>query len=196
MRTNLLRVASGLPVEPLAEKIRANPWWWNEITDRQDYPGSAHHDTKAIFLRWCPGRDIESAFTDVVAVAYPRGLDLLREWVSIVVAIRHMLPDPDPEVGRVIVASLKPGGRIDEHADEGLYADTFERFHVALNRVGDVLRVQRADGVDEYVTMLPGEAWWFNHKQPHTCTNYGDEERWHLIIDMKAPQYRRERGDT
>lgn len=198
MKPNILPVAFDLPIAPLVAKLEANPQWWDEITDRQDHPGSAHHDTKAIFLRWCPERDAASVFTDLRVVNYPRGLDLLNEAVPIVEQIRKMLAtmrDDHAELARVMIVSLKAGGKIDQHVDEGSYADTFERFHVALTDTSNALEVWRADGVREYITMLPGEAWWFNHKQPHACANYGETDRWHLIVDMKAPQYRRERGD-
>lgn len=189
---NLIRIASDLPVKGLLSALAAQPGLWDEITARQEYPGSAHIDTKAIFLRWCAGQDIPSAFTDLHAVDYPAFHALHRELWPIIDAVYSAVGGL--ELGRLMLVSLRPGGRVLPHIDEGPYADHFERFHVSLaSEPGNVYSVYDEHGSAETVHMKPGELWWFNHKTLHDAENGSKAPRVHLIADIVAPKYRRER---
>lgn len=173
--------------------IDADPALWGEITARQDHPASPHRDTEAIILRWCAGRDVVSVFTDLHTVNYPAFHKLHRQtWPLLDLVYANV---GGLELGRAMVVNLKPGGRIIPHADEGAYADRFERFHLVLHsKPGNFFHVEGADGEHtETATMHTGELWWFNHKAPHWVANTSDEPRVHLIVDIVAPKYRRER---
>lgn len=192
---NLIRIAVDLPIQPLRAAIEARPELWGEITDRQSYPGSAHRDTEAVFLRWCAGRDAISAFTDLQSVEYRAMHVLHREAWPLLDAVYAAVGGR--ELGRAMVVNLKPGGSITPHADEGAYADTFERFHVPLRSGADCFfHVAGERESYETVRMRPGELWWFNHKQTHWVGNVSHEPRWNLIVDIKAPAYRRERASA
>jgi hypothetical protein len=188
---NLIRIAVDMPIEPLRAAIDARPDLWGEITARQDHPMSPHRDTEAVFLRWCRGADVVSVFTDLVAVDYPALHVLHRETWPILDAIVNAVGGT--ELGRAMVVNLKPGGFIKPHADEGAYADTFERFHVPLRAPGECYFHVDGDGETETVRMKTGELWWFDHKRTHWVGNASVDPRWHLIVDIKAPAYRRER---
>lgn len=84
-------------------------------------------------------------------------------------------------IGRVMIVGLKPGGRIVPHRDEGLYAETYSRAHFCLYALPGNLFYCGFD----CVAMLPGELWWFNHRQTHSVVNNSDNERIHLILDYK-----------
>lgn len=165
------------------EEIRRNWYLWDEITHRQDYPGSAHTDTKAIYLRWAAEWTPACIF-DSLSAEWCDAAHSLGETMSLV---RYLLDAIGAtEFGRVMLVSLKPGGRITPHWDAGLYADHFDRFHVALQSdAGNAFTVD-----DASVHMADGEAWWFNHQLEHTVRNESQRERVHLIIDCVAPGFR------
>jgi quercetin dioxygenase-like cupin family protein len=83
-------------------------------------------------------------------------------------------------VGRVLVANLKPGGLIGKHIDEGLYAQHHDRYHLVVTSNPDVT----FSCGDEHVTMSPGEIWWFNNQIEHMVHNNSDHNRIHIIVDL------------
>lgn len=161
--------------------------WWQQITARQDTPGTCHQDTETIFFRWSADQSIEAVFTDLKAVNYPamEGLPCVKE---LVIKAHGIVGG---ELGRAILVKLKPGGEITPHIDEGLYADYYDRFHLPIvSRVGNNLYVGEDERSGEYCHMLPGELWWFDHKKKHFAVNSSNDDRLHLIIDIKADQFR------
>lgn len=178
-------LSSGLDVKPLTEALARQPELWSEVTGRQEYPGSAHRQTKAIFLRWCKGLDIKSAFTEIPAFNFP-AIGKLPEAHELINKTIHRVGAL--ELGRVLIVSLQPGGVITPHADEGAYADHYERFHIALYSKDCVFHCG-----GEMAEMKEGELWWFNHKLEHTVINISHEPRLHLIIDCVSPMFRESR---
>lgn len=191
MQKNFARISSGVDVEPLLAAINAAPNLWNEITARQTTPGSPHKSTETIFLRWAESQTLDAVFNEIPAVDYP-AMEKLPEARDL---IMKLLSGVDGiELGRAIIVKLKPDGFITPHADEGAYADHFERFHICLSASrGNGFFVGTPEANAELVCMKPGEAWWFNHKMTHWVVNESSEDRIHLIIDCVAPTYRRER---
>ena len=181
---NFDRIATGLDVAPLLAALDAMPELWGEITLRQDYPGSAHHDTDCIFLRGPRSFTPEDYFFDLGSFDYP-AMDKLAD--ALVPLLRQLLQDvlQVEELGRVLIVRLKPGGHVDAHVDEGDYADHFARFHVALT--GEPGSVLTAGG--EVQHFAPGEAWWFDHKVEHTADNLGDVPRIHIIFDAVTQRF-------
>ncbi|MGH2517808.1 MAG: aspartyl/asparaginyl beta-hydroxylase domain-containing protein [Ktedonobacterales bacterium] len=169
----------------LAE-IETNADLWGRHTLRQTYPESAHHDTETIYLRWAPEWTPESIFESTDAVDYPDEIKRLPTVTNLlhdaVLAILNAYPKQSGiTTARMIITRLKPGGRIDEHSDQGLYAQTFKRFHVPLlSREGNLFACEW-----ESVYMPPGGVWWFNHRRPHSVRNDSAEPRIHLILDAK-----------
>lgn len=180
---------AGLDVAPLARALESQPELWDEITLRQDFEGSPHQDTKCILLRWCKGLSLDAAFTEIQAFDRP-AMSALKEAHGL---INHVLGKvAATELGRVLIASLKAGGKILPHADEGTYADHFERFHIVLeSEDGNVFNCG-----NESTVMKPGELWCFNHKTKHEAWNFSQAPRTHLIIDAVAPQFRKERAEV
>lgn len=179
-------IQSGIDVSKLASSLAAQPSLFDEITDRQDFEGSAHKDTRAIFLRWCKGLSLLSAFTEIPAFNFPAmgQLTEAHELINKITSEVHA-----KELGRVLIANLRSGGVITPHADEGAYADHYERFHLVIkSEAGNEFICG-----GETVEMKTGELWWFNHKQEHTVLNRSASDRIHLILDAVAPAYRHER---
>lgn len=179
-------LSRGLDVCPLVEALKRNPELWDEITGREAFPNSPHKDTKSIFLRWCRGLELQSAFTEIPAFDYPAmgKLSEARELIN-----QTLQKVNATELGRVLIVNLRVGGAITPHSDEGAYADYYERFHIALScKPGNLFSCN-----GETVEMNPGELWWFNHKERHKAHNISGNDRIHMIIDCVAPTYRRER---
>ena len=191
---NFKLIAEGLNVQPLLDRLNAQPELWGRITDRQNFPGSPHKDTETIYLRWAKDRSLmggwydltqEDHFETIEALA-PEVLQLIQ---SVIGKIMGDVPQWDVNVGRVILTKMTPGGVITPHVDEGPYADRYDRFHVCLQGVSTF-------GCGESVQqMRNGQVWWFNHKLTHSVINH-EGDRIHLIIDLIAPEYRNMRGLT
>lgn len=162
LRDAALRELSGSPL-------------WDALTFRQDYPGSAHKDTKTIVLR---GPEVISlaAQESLDSKDYGLSLPATRKLVSSATALT-----PLTELGRIFVVSLRAGGHITRHADEGAYAAHFSRMHVSLQ--SDEGNDFECDG--EHVHMRPGSVWSFNHRREHEVWNRSSRERIHIIIDYK-----------
>lgn len=184
---NFELLSTGLNVGPLSGALKRQPELWGEITGRQDHPASPHKDTECVFLRWCKNLDVQSVFTEIPAFDFP-AMGKLREAHELInYTIRRVSA---LQLGRVLIVSLRPGGVITPHADEGAYADYYERFHIVLkSEYGNVFQCD-----EELVEMKTGELWCFNHKTEHTVRNLSDQPRLHMIIDAVAPKYRRERA--
>jgi hypothetical protein len=191
-------LAKDIPIKTLVESLEADPKLWRENTWRQDYvvqlerPISPQRDTEAVMFRWAPENTIESVRDSLNVVmnknilAIPDIVPVIEKCIEACGAI---------ELGRVFVAKLKPGGVVIPHQDYGMYADHFERFHLVLTSdVGNEFFVEDTLGHRETAHMNPGEFFWFNHKETHWAVNNSKTPRMHLIMDMVAPKYRRERA--
>ena len=190
-------LASDAPIEPLVKELEAFPDLWKENTWRQDYtvklerPVSPQKDTQALMFRWAPENTIESV-RDSLEVRNHANIIQFHD------ILPHICTCADiagaKELGRAFVAKLKPGGLVIPHQDYGMYADHFERFHLVLTSdPGNRFFVQDHNGHVESAYMEPGQFFWFNHKCIHWAVNESSTPRMHLIIDMVAPKYRRER---
>lgn len=191
MHQNFALLKSQVDVYPLLKALERNAHLFDQITGRQDTPGSPHSDTKAIFLRWSKDLSVHAAFNYIEAVDFPAFSELpeARELVADVIKATGA-----DKLGRVLITLLKPGGFILPHADEGAVADHYERFHLVLHsEEGNFFYSQLNPSSGEYVHMKEGEIWWFNHKRPHWVENNSGSDRIHLIVDAVAPKYRRER---
>ena len=181
---NCKLVASNMAVGPVLEALDAHKEMWSEITIRQEYPGSAHHDTECIFARGPEAFTPDKFFFDLGSYDYP-AMDRLAD--VLVPVLRPLLNDvlKVTELGRVLIVNLKAGGSVDEHIDEGTYADYFARFHVVISTNPYCYNITGGEPAHWAV----GECWWFDHKKPHAATNQGETDRVHIIIDAVAPDY-------
>ena len=187
---NFKRLAQGLPVGPLLERLARYPELWESGRARSEYPGSPHADAQAIMLRGPAEQNALAMFRDLDQVDYPAAYVLMPQ-LGILTNNVFDRVGLAMRTGRSMITRLPPGARIQPHVDEGLYADYYDRFHVCLDAEGSLFRC----GAEE-VLMQPGEAWWFNHKLEHEIWNGGTRDRLHLILDLAAPAYKRLRGLT
>ncbi|WP_176125784.1 aspartyl/asparaginyl beta-hydroxylase domain-containing protein [Paraburkholderia youngii] len=181
---NFERLLTGLPVAPLAAALADSPEWWQRITTRQDFLGSPHEGTETIFLRGPLDFTLEEYFGETYAADYPELAAVIDELMPIV---RPLLQAIEwKELGRMLLVRMPPGVALDEHTDEGAYAEHYSRFHIPLATNGQCELV--VNGQPQH--MQAGEAWWFNHRAPHSAHNMGETERVHLIVDAVSPMFR------
>lgn len=182
-------VASGIEVGPLLERLRSNSDLWAAEQGRQNYAGSAHRESQAIFLRWSKEKSVEAAFTEIEAVDYPAAAELMPQAGKAFQDALDAIGDVEYP-GRAMITRLPPAARVYPHSDEGAYAEHYDRFHLCLAADhGSVFRVG-----SESFNAKPGELWWFNHKRMHSVENNGATDRVHFIIDAVSPSHRARRG--
>ncbi len=175
------RLMTNLDVGPMLDALAAHPTLWDEITVRQDAPGSPHHDTECIWLRGPREITLDSVFNELRAVDYLSMESLAQAVYPLVAPVLRQIGST--LLGRVLIVNLKPGGRIDHHEDTGLYAKHFSRFHLVLkSKPGNAFTCE-----GETVHMEPGELWWFNHRGEHSVVNDSGEDRIHIIFDAQVP---------
>lgn len=179
---NFERITTGLDVVPLLKALEKAPELWREITLRQEYPGSAHHDTETIVVRGPKSFTREDYFFDFSALNYPAAIELDYLITPLVWPVLQALEVK--ELGRLFIVKLKPHGVIELHIDEGDYSDHYSRFHICLQSENATLTVR-----NETQHFAPGEAWWLDHKALHYGNNDSDVPRIHIIFDAVTPLY-------
>ncbi|RQZ57421.1 aspartyl/asparaginyl beta-hydroxylase domain-containing protein [Burkholderia cepacia] len=175
---NFLKVAEGADVTPLLIALQHRPDLWSTDAVRQTFAESPHRDVQDILLRFSDtsSEHIGDELICEDTEAY-RVLHVARPLVFAVMArVQGVM------LGRVLITRLAPGKRIHPHSDVlGRYANTYNRFHIPLQSApGCVFRAG-----DEHVYMRPGEVWDFNAHAEHEVINNSDEDRIHLIVDIK-----------
>lgn len=173
---NFKLLAERMNIEPLLNELSNFRELWRQTTVRQDTPGSPHHDTEAIIIAGPRELTVEAAFNDLESVVYPAGNSLLDVW-PLIDQIATLVNSS--KLGRAMIVSLKAGGVIDRHFDDGAYAAHYSRFHLCLQSDEG----NSFDCGDETVHMRPGELWQFDHHKYHSVTNASDRARIHLIVD-------------
>lgn len=200
------RIATGIAVEPLLKAIaEAEPPLWR-TTLRETYPGSAHAGAQSILVRGPrvpelavalahaavgqASRLIDDIQGDTVAIDYPATGHLMPAIGDAVMSVLEHVRSPLGDLGRVMLTKLPAGASIARHTDEGVYADLYDRFHLALQSDAGC---SFTCGPETYLPRA-GDAFWFNHKRQHAVENRSSRDRIHLIVDVMAPAYRALRG--
>lgn len=178
---HFLRLSSGVNVVPLLHCLQNYPELWNENSLRTLYPNSPHADADDIWLRFNDRKDWEQdparVMNDLENVFYPAWgkltparpivFDLLRLTEGV-------------RLGRVMITRLAPGKRITPHADGGLYAEYYRRYHVILqSQLGTNIR-----SGDETLSPRAGDVYWFDNLAEHEVINNGADDRIVMIVDI------------
>lgn len=162
------------------DQIHLNPYLFNMITIRQEVQGSCHADTQSIYLRGPRGFTVEQYTSHSDSVNYHMTsavVSAAKDAAEDAMGMLGVLEQAD--IGHVLIVSLKPGGKVLPHVDEGDYSDHYQRFHMVLDtNPGCVMRCG-----EESIHMEQGAVYWFNHKKPHSFANEGDTDRLHIIFD-------------
>lgn len=178
---NFVKIADGVDVVPLLLAVARQPHLWNQNTLRTQHPGTAHAEVDDIWLRFneIPDGQPELVADATECINYP-AFAALPQARPLIFGL--MAKVEGERLGRCMITRLKPGGRILPHEDMGAPATYYERYHVVLlSEPGCVF----AAG-DEKVHMRTGEVYWFDNTQTHEVWNNSQEDRVHLIVDIRA----------
>ena len=153
---------------------------------RQQVPNSPHHDTETIVLRGPKDATPAAWFEDGEMVDYP----IMKEWKAAritMLKIRNAaagLNGGKPvQIGKAMVVSLKVGGHVDWHTDEGEYAEAHLRLHVCLVPSPGAWLYSGGEAANIPV----GQLTFFQNRVLHSAINTGPCARHHLIVDCRRP---------
>jgi len=89
----------------------------------------------------------------------------------------------------VRILKLTPGSVIKPHSDEGLnYFDGFVRLHIPIQTNPNIEFIVAG----KKLVMKEGECWFADFNQTHSVCNKGENERLHLVIDLKVNDWLKE----
>jgi hypothetical protein len=166
----------------LLNEILRQPQLWQADTYLRNYPQGPFGQVETIFLRFPPASvtELERGQRDQHECVWMDGWLHLPSARDIVFGL--MAKVQGERLGRVMINKINAGGRIYPHADTPAHAEYWDRYHVVLKsspachfRCGD-----------EVVNMGTGTVWWFQNALEHEVQNDSDEERIHLIIDIRT----------
>ena len=107
--------------------------------------------------------------------------------------VREFVGTLGTEVHRVRFMRLKPGGgELERHTDQvdpdsGGSMGKLARIHVPIKTNENVVfTVWNTQGVPQKINMKFGEYWFLDTRKAHQAINGGDDERIHLVIDVKV----------
>lgn len=125
---------------------------------------------------------------------------------SFVNVLKSELPHLEDEsnIERIRILKLSKGeGELERHTDRqdkdaGIGDGQWTRIHFPLQTNSKVEFTQwNYDGSITTCKMGLGECWYLDMRKPHTAVNFGEEDRYHLVIDVKSNSHLRrwlERG--
>lgn len=181
---NFIKISENTDVSMLLHALAHHGDLWNKNKFRTTFENTPHVDVDDIWLRYA--NVIEDTTTtnvksDLGSIWYSP-ICFLPQVKPIVLNLMHKVEAYSLE--RLIVTKIKPGGIILPHADnegEYVHAGDIARYHIVLNgKEGSLFRCG-----DETVCMKTGEIWWFNALIEHEVKNNSDEDRIHLLADLR-----------
>jgi hypothetical protein len=188
---NFMKLLSGVNTQLLLlaiHRLQKSDGIWQADTFLRDYPQGPFGDTESIILRFPPRTVVE---TEAELAKAQVNID---QHENVDQPAFKLLPEARKHVfdlmgfvsgerlGRVMINKLKPGGCIYPHADTPAHAEYWDRFHIVLqSQPGSNFRCG-----DEWVNMQAGEVWWFNNLLEHEVVNNSEDDRIHLIVDIRT----------
>ena len=175
-------IAAGVDTIPLLLALYRQPELWNEHRFRTTYPGTPHAQVDDILLRYSDPETCEQK-TRVMGDEYPiwHSAAAMLPWQDMVLDLMRRVRAY--QLDRLLITRLRPGARIEPHADnEGDYVTNRERqrFHIVLQGLpGSLYHCG-----DETVQMLTGTVWTFDALAEHSLENNSADDRIHLIVDL------------
>ena len=169
---------------PLMVQIMRQPELWKADTYLRDYPQGPFNDVETIFLRFPPASvsELERGTKDQHEQVWMDGA--LHLPAARVLIFSLMSTVEGERLGRVMINKIRPGGRIYPHADTPVHAQYWDRFHyVVKTQPGVLFRCG-----EEQAAMQTGDCWWFQNELEHEVRNNSDDDRIHLIIDIRTQQ--------
>jgi hypothetical protein len=179
---NFKLLLDGLDTSGLKQYLKDHPQLWDVITVRQDHT-EQHKDTESIFIRGPVQFSKEEYLHGLESVDYPLPMELVNLLAPLMHPILTLLQPY--HVGKIMLVKLKAGKEVLPHIDQGTYAKSFSRFHLAVDTcLGNKLVCEQ-----ESQHFEEGQVWWFNHRKDHSAFNKSAMDRVHLIFDLDTPLF-------
>lgn len=162
---------------PLMNAIMRQPELWNQDMCRTTFDGTPHSEVDDIILRFggLDGDDLQ-CYDRSIMTKLPGAKQH---------ALRLLYALGGSQLGRVVITRLQPGHKILPHADTmGEYAKFYSRYHIVLQGFPGSLFTCG----DETVNMLSGETWWFDPSAEHSVKNNSQDDRVHMLVDIRIDQ--------
>lgn len=154
---------------------------------RQAFHGSPHHDTESILLRGPMGEISRETWFDDVPHCDSEALEAwptARAVIAKIAESHRLRSGLEPIFGKIMVVSLKAGGWVDWHVDQGFYAQVHDRFHLCL--IPSAGGLMFSGGMS--AALPQGQLTYFNNHVLHSAINVGTNPRVHLICDIRRPE--------
>ena len=173
---NILTIARGINVLPLALSLARNPQLWNTRKERTQQETSPHREIDDIWVRYA--KDWQTGETSHESV-WLEAADCLPEVKDHARAIMGLVKGD--AIGGILITRIPPGGKVHPHIDNGWHALQYDKFALQIDA-----HQQQAFCFEnaQHVTM-PGDLYWFNNQQTHWVTNDSPCERITLIVCIK-----------
>ena len=178
----IMRLASGMNVDPLVRQLDAHPEAWNEHTMRTDAYHTPHEEVSDIWVRyndWANFKGDPQAFNSQhESVWYPVAARIPAAW-SLARHVMRMIGGK--KLGGVLITRIPPGGEVKPHIDSGWHAEHYEKFAVQVKGNKD----QAFCFENGELRPEPGDLYTFDNSYMHWVTNNSDSERITLIICIR-----------
>ena len=172
-----------IDITALVKELEEHPELWDKNNLRTCNLMNVAEGISDIWIRFPDHKkhitNLMGMLNDLECIDYP-AKDVLKTLEPILKEVLRL--SGGKELNRVLITSIKPGGRIYPHTDAGEFAKVFHRFHIVLQ--SDEGNVFRTEG--EFVHMKTGEFWWFNNLGEHELFNGSSRPRIHLVVDIKG----------
>ena len=178
---NFQKLAENLDTLPLMHQIQRQPELWDQNRLRTVHPGSAHSQASDIWL-WYNSIDLdapEAVIDDLETIPYPAWYNLPAVRPIVFALMRQV---EGVRLGRMVITKLPCGKEITSHIDQGLPAEYYQRYQIALQSFpGALFHIG-----DETVNFRTGDVWWINNNVEHSVVNNSIDDRIVLIVDIRC----------
>lgn len=183
------RLFSGLDVKPAMAQLEARPELWGHHPVRTDMPGSPHGQSKDIWLRFKPQREL-AAPHDPRDYATPHFAEFWPAWWLLPglhsLAYDVMRAVEAVYLGGILMTKIPAGKAILPHVDTGWHPEFNDTKAYVILRANRQC-INRC--LDESVVMAEGDAWTFRNDIEHSVENNGDTDRIAMILTMRTEKH-------
>lgn len=188
---NFKMVAEAMDFSAIRAELEANPELWKEDTYLRNFPQGPFASMETIMIRF-PEHAMFATQAEADAFLATRDphesvwQPPLPKLPSVYKAVMQLLQYTEgTRLGRVMINKVSPGGSIFRHADTPVHANYYTRFHIVVkSKPGNDFHS------DDEITWIPeGSIVAFKNQLEHEVHNNSDEDRIHIVVDIRAELY-------
>lgn len=184
-----MQIAGGVDVLPLMYALQCRPELWVQDRYWKDHPIPTFREVDTIMLRfpdkppYVASKEEKQeyiALIDQMECFDQPAFALLPEARSMIFGL--MARVSGERLGRVLINRLAPGAHIPRHRDCQPEEKYYDRFHIVLQTNQNI---EFSTG-NEFMRANVGDVFWFDNAEEHEVLNRGDDDRIHMIIDIRT----------